>query len=200
MCQSLKRWNTGCDSDWSEGFSKCQLKRTDRDTALFSGYLDTRLIQDGKTERAGWAGMKSTDRWAFNRKHHYSHWENYSHLIVKCRGDGRSYKVMLHIPGYFDHTWHDSYSYPLHTHGGPYWQYERIPFSKFFYTIGGRIMDSQTKLIKAKISSIGIVLMDRMDGKFQLEIDYIGVAHDLTHREQIAYEQYNVPIIHSETL
>lgn len=129
-----------------EGFTKCALARTEHNTALFTGHLDTRLIRDGKTERAGWASMKTIDTLAFNRKRYMRHWMHYSHLLIKCRGDGRSYKVMLHHPGHLDLMWFDSHSYPLHTHGGPYWQYEKIPFSRFFLTVGGRIQDLQHPL------------------------------------------------------
>lgn len=144
----MKIWRTGCDSVWGRGFSNCKLERTEHNTALFSGYLDTRIIRDGKVERAGWASMKTVEMLAFNRKNYKRHWDYYSHLLIKCRGDGRSYKIMLHSPGHIDMTWHDSHSYSLHTHGGPYWQYERIPFSKFFIAVGGRIQDIQKPVPK----------------------------------------------------
>ncbi|CEF69776.1 Complex I intermediate-associated protein 30, mitochondrial [Strongyloides ratti] len=180
----INMWKTGCDSDWGEGFSTCSLKLTDENTALFSGNLSTKLINDGKTERAGWASMKSKDRRSFLRKKYMTRWLNYSHLIIRCRGDGRSYKIMLHTPGKIDLTWGDSYSYPLHTHGGPYWQIEKIPFSRFFHTVYGRIQDKQQKVFRQQISSI--------------EIDFIGVTHDKSHREEFAYETYTLPIWYSD--
>lgn len=63
--------------------------------------------------------------------------------MFKCRGDGRTYKISLNSPLLFDVTWGDAHSYYLHTHGGPYWQYEAIPFSKFIHTVRNRIMDKQ---------------------------------------------------------
>ncbi|PIO77640.1 Complex I intermediate-associated protein 30 [Teladorsagia circumcincta] len=115
----------------------------------------------------------------------------------ECRGDGRSYKIMLHAPKAMDITWGDSYSYPLHTRGGPYWQYEKIPFSKFFHTVAGRIQDKQNRVYLDEVSSLGIVLMDRIDGEFQLELDYIGVYNDQTHFEKFAYETYTLPLWNS---
>ncbi|KAI3422416.1 hypothetical protein GPALN_012929 [Globodera pallida] len=191
----LAKWETGCDSDWSEGFSKCELFRSDRGSAIFEGTLSTRLVKDGRTERAGWCSMRSLhDKKAFNRKSHFLDWNNYTHLLIKCRGDGRTYKVMLHIPQYFDVTWGDSYSFLLHTHGGPHWQYEMIPFSRFIYTIDGRIMDVQYSLDPRMASSIGITLMDRINGPFRLEIDFIGATHHISHLEKHAYETYNIPV------
>jgi hypothetical protein len=43
-------------------------------------------------------------------------------------------------------------------------------------------------------SNIGIVLMDRVDGPFNLEIEFIGVVNDRMHEERFAYEQYSLPI------
>lgn len=192
--ESLKRWQTGCDSIWNQGRSTCKFERTEHNTAIFSGNLSTKLIGDGKVNRAGWASIRTVDYLAFQRKRYLRHWMNYSHVLVKCRGDGRSYKLILHFPGHIDMFWFDSHSFPLHTHGGPYWQYEKIPFSRFFHTIGGRIQDKQSQIPAFQISNIGITLMDRVDGPFKLEIDYIGVINDRTHEEVFAYETYSLPV------
>ncbi|CAD5232006.1 unnamed protein product [Bursaphelenchus xylophilus] len=196
----MSRWQTGCDSDWGEGFSTVKLERTAQGTAMFTGYLDTTVLKNGRIERAGWCTMKSVDSRALNRKSVKKHWEYYNQLLIKCRGDGRSYKVIVYTPGYIDMMWGNCYSYPLHTHGGPYWQYYRIPFSRFFQTVGGRIMDVQRPLPTNIASNIGIVLMDRRDGKFKLEVDYIGVCKDATHNEECAYEGYSIPVYNTNSI
>lgn len=195
--EKLDLWKIGCDSDWNEGFSSCSLVNSDQETAVFQGNISTKVLKDGRVERAGWASMKLEDRKAFNRKKFLSKWRNFSHLLLKVRGDGRSYKVMLHSPLSMDFTWGDSFSHPLHTHGGPYWQYEKIPFSKFFHTVAGRIQDRQYRVNLEDTSSVGIVLMDRIDGDFRLEIDYIGVYNDTTHVEDFAYETYTLPVFNT---
>lgn len=193
-------WQTGCDSDWQQGYSKVELIRSPRNTAIFKGFLNTEVVKDGKTKRAGWASMKTQDTLAFDRKKHLWWWKNYTHMMIKCRGDGRSYKVMLYVPGAIDLTWGDTYSYPLHTHGGPYWQYEKIPFSRFLHTVGGRIQDSQRRVFQEDISAVSIGIMDRIDGEFQLEIDYIGCYNDVTHEEKFAYETYSIPMFNPQTI
>lgn len=45
----MKNWQIGCDSDWSEGYSKCELYRTDRNTAILEGNISTRLVKVAKT-------------------------------------------------------------------------------------------------------------------------------------------------------
>jgi hypothetical protein len=34
--------------------------------------------------------------------------------------------------------------------------------------------------------------MDRIDGPFKFELAFIGVTHDISHKETFAYETYNV--------
>ena len=51
---------------------------------------------------------------------------HYNNLVIKYRGDGRCYNVILHTPGYFDAEWHDQHGYYLFTKGGPYWQTARV--------------------------------------------------------------------------
>ncbi|VBB25961.1 unnamed protein product [Acanthocheilonema viteae] len=196
--ESFKFWRCGADSDSNEGFSKCEFISTDRKTALFRGTLSTKLIKDGRIERAGWAAIKLEERGPFMKKRYFSKWSNYSHFLIKCRGDGRTYKISLNSPLLFDITWGDAHSYYLHTHGGPYWQYEAIPFSKFIHTVRNRIMDKQYPIKNNNVSSLLIMLMDRIDGDFSLEIDYIGVVHDRSHLEEHSYEAYQLPILFTE--
>ncbi|VDK78884.1 unnamed protein product [Onchocerca ochengi] len=196
--ESFKFWRCGADSDSNEGLSKCEFVPTDRKTALFRGRLSTELIKDGRIERAGWAAIKFEERGPFLKKRYFSKWSNYSHFLIKCRGDGRTYKISLNSPLLFDITWGDAHSYYLHTHGGPYWQYEAIPFSKFIHTVRNRIMDKQYPIKNINVSSLLIMLMDRIDGDFSLEIDYIGVVHDRSHLEEHSYEAYQLPILFTE--
>uniref|UniRef100_A0A915D6J1 NADH:ubiquinone oxidoreductase intermediate-associated protein 30 domain-containing protein n=1 Tax=Ditylenchus dipsaci TaxID=166011 RepID=A0A915D6J1_9BILA len=134
--------------------------------------------KDGKTERAGWCGMKTCDRHAYNRRIQYKEWEHFSHLVIKCRGDGRRYKVMLHSPGIQDVTWFDSHTYPLHTHG-----------------VRDRIQDEQFVVPRHQVSAVGITLSDRINGDFKLEVDFIGAYHDTSHTEKFAYEMFQLPLL-----
>lgn len=116
----------------------------------------------------------------------------YNTLVIRLRGDGRSYLINLATEGYFDVMWNDVYHYILFTRGGPHWQTARIPFSKFFLSSKGRIQDKQCPIPLNKITNIGFSVGARggYDGPFSLEIDYIGLEFDPSHTETFAYEMY----------
>lgn len=68
----------------------------------------------------------------------------------------------------------------------------QIPFSKFFLSSKGRIQDRQNPLPLNKITNFGISAGDKINGPFNLEIDYVGLEFDPNHREVFAYEMYQM--------
>lgn len=202
--ETLSKWLVTSDSDYKRGFSKCELLLSKQKTAIFRGYLDTAVPKDGLTAYSGMVGMRSERKSkAFFRKDVHSDWGYFTHLMLKVRGDGRTYVLVLHTPGNLEHQWHNMYSHPLYTHGGPYWQFVKVPFSKFYKAFHGRVVSQQEPLVPpyrevwsryCPAVSLGIMLFDRTDGPFQLEIDWIGVYNDVTHTEEFAYEQYDPPL------
>ncbi|XP_067004572.1 complex I intermediate-associated protein 30, mitochondrial [Anabrus simplex] len=188
--ESFDQWVTTSDHDHGEGFSKCELVRSRGGNALFSGVLNTKVPKDGRIKKAGYCNMKSLRiRKSFKRDSYYD-WRMYTHLVMRVRGDGRSYILNLATTGYFDILWNDVYHYVLYTRGGPYWQIAKIPFSKFFLASKGRVQDKQCPIPLDKVTSFGISAGDKIDGPFQLEVDYIGLEFDPNHREEFAYEMY----------
>lgn len=138
-------------------------------------------------------------------------WSQYNHIVMRVRGDGRSYVLNLSTAGFYDITWNDVYHYIIFTRGGPYWQFIKvkaqkntiqvgikfisrfqIPFSKFVMGSKGRLQDFQTRLPLHQIASVGIAAA-KVDGPFSLEVDYIGLECDDTFQEDFAYEMYRVP-------
>ncbi|KAJ8980185.1 hypothetical protein NQ317_011430 [Molorchus minor] len=191
--ESLNNWIVTSDSDNGEGYSKCSLTLTNHKKALFSGHLSLRVPRDGKVKRAGYCNMKTLRaRKSFKRETHLD-WTSYNMLVMRVRGDGRSYLLNINTRGYYDITWNDTYHYILFTRGGPYWQVAKIPFSKFFFASKGRIQDRQQPIPLNKITSFGITAGERYAGDFSLEIDYIGLEYDPNHTEEFAYEMYQMP-------
>uniref|UniRef100_A0A915KWR7 NADH:ubiquinone oxidoreductase intermediate-associated protein 30 domain-containing protein n=1 Tax=Romanomermis culicivorax TaxID=13658 RepID=A0A915KWR7_ROMCU len=200
--EAFEQWQITSDNELKCGYSKCELLMSKNKTAIFRGYLDQTVPRDGKTSYSGLCSMKSRRRLkSFFRPIEYEYWAKFTHMVLKVRGDGRNYAVICHTPGFLDVTWHDYYSYPLYTHGGPYWQYIKIPFSRFYKASHARILGDQWPLlvgrdvenVQAPIVSMAISLYDLNDGPFNLEIDWIGLYQNNTHREEFAYESYKPP-------
>ncbi|XP_018327242.1 complex I intermediate-associated protein 30, mitochondrial [Agrilus planipennis] len=188
--ESLKNWIITSDSDNNEGFSNSSLTINKYGKGVFSGELSTRVPKDGKIKRAGYCNMTTLRaRKSFKRESYYN-WSNYNTLVMKVKGDGRSYFLNIHTKGYYDIMWFDMFHYVLFTRGGPYWQVTKIPFSKFFLSSKGRIQDKQFPVPLDRITSFGITASDKIDGEFKLEIDYIGLEYDPSHIENFAYEMY----------
>ncbi|XP_045527927.1 complex I intermediate-associated protein 30, mitochondrial [Pieris brassicae] len=186
----LDKFVTTSDSDHNEGFSHCKLDMSPAGRAQFHGYLDTRIPKDGRIKKSGYCSMRSKRiRKSFKRDSTYD-WNIYNTLVIKVRGDGRSYLLNISCEGYYDLTWNDIYHYVLYTRGGPYWQIAKIPFSKFVLGAKGRIQDKQTRMRLDRITHFGIACGDRYDGVFNLEVEYIGLEYDPTHDEEFAYEMY----------
>jgi len=187
---SLDKWRVTCDADQNEGYSHCSLIRNTCGIAVFSGHINLRTPKDGRVKRAGYCNIRSLRVRKSFKRDSYLDWTPYNTMVLKVRGDGRTYLLNILTRGTFDVTWHDTFHYQLYTRGGPYWQIAKIPFSKFFFASKGRIQDHQFPLRLDRISAFGITAQDRHGGDFSLEIDYIGLEYDPRHVEEFAYEQY----------
>ncbi|CAG9789216.1 unnamed protein product [Diatraea saccharalis] len=172
----LDKFVTTSDSDHNQGYSTCSLEMSSAGRALFHGNLDMRVPKDGRIKKAGYAAMRSQRiRKSFKREATYD-WHLYNTLVLKVRGDGRSYLLNISCEGYYDITWNDIYHYVLYTRGGPYWQISKIPFSKFVLGSKGRLQDKQNRMRPDKVTHFGISCGDKIPGKFNLEIEYIGMS------------------------
>uniref|UniRef100_A0A2P2I1M7 Complex I intermediate-associated protein 30, mitochondrial-like n=1 Tax=Hirondellea gigas TaxID=1518452 RepID=A0A2P2I1M7_9CRUS len=186
-------WVVTTDQDHGEGYSTASLSVSPSGYALFTGVLSTQIVDDGITDYAGYCNLQSfRPGKSFGRKSVYE-WAEYTHLVIRCRGDGRSYSLNLASAGHFDINWNDMFCYILYTRGGPHWQTYKVPFSKFFLASKGIIQDKQCHLDQGKVTALGISVGDKINAPFSLEIDYISVECDPIHTESFAYELYAMP-------
>jgi len=161
-------------------------------TGIFSGILSTRLPKDGKIKNAGYCNITTIPKEKSFKRTIYHDWTHYTHLVLRIRGDGRTYNLLISNRSFYDLTWNDMYYYPLYTRGGPYWQLVKIPFSKFVFSSKGRVQDDQNPLMLHEVSTFGITAADDISGSFKLEIAYIGLEYNEYHTEECAYESYDV--------
>ncbi|XP_064623044.1 complex I intermediate-associated protein 30, mitochondrial-like [Lineus longissimus] len=189
--ERINSWVVSCDKDHNEGKSEADFVLSKDNNGLFHGRINTEVPKDGKIKKAGYVNMRSPRRMkSFKRSIPYDYFADFTHLVIRCRGDGRPYMMNLAMDMYYDINWNDQFSYPLFTRGGPYWQTSKIPFSKFFRASKGRIQDKQEKVILEKVAHLGFTCADQNSGPFLLEIDYIMLLRDENHSEDFAYESY----------
>ena len=119
-------WIVTSDSDHNEGYSNCSLSLSPTGKGLFSGNLSTQLVKDGKQKRAGYCNIKSIRPMKSFKRDSVHDWSSYTHLVLRVRGDGRSYMITLGSAGYFDVQWHDQFHFALFTRGGPHWQISKV--------------------------------------------------------------------------
>ncbi|KAM9291290.1 complex I intermediate-associated protein 30, mitochondrial [Morus bassanus] len=188
--EDLNKWVISSDVEIG-GKSEVYLKLgRNNQAALLYGTLNTEVPRDGETKYSGYCSMRAKlPVGSFARKKYYD-WSNFNCLYLRVRGDGRPWMVNIYTDPYFSHQKDDLYNYFMFTRGGPYWEEIKIPFSKFFLSSRGRVQDNQHPIWLDKISTLGFTIGDKVDGPFQLEIDFIGLLNDRAHTEEFAYETY----------
>ncbi|NXL93596.1 CIA30 protein, partial [Alectura lathami] len=190
--EDLDKWVISSDVEIG-GKSEVYLKLgRNNQGALLYGVINTEVPRDGETKYSGYCSMRAKPPVGSFARKKYHDWSNFNSLYLRVRGDGRPWMVNIYTDPYFSHQKDDLYNYFMFTRGGPYWEEIKIPFSKFFLSSRGRVQDDQHPiwLDKASLLTLGFTLGDKVDGPFQLEIDFIGLLNDRAHTEEFAYEMY----------
>ena len=87
-------------------------------------------------------------------------------ILVRARGDGRSYQLRLRPGRQFDGvSW--AAAFPT----GEDWQRHWLPFDEFRPVFRGRPVPSAGQLPLADIAQLSVLLADRDAGRFRVEID-----------------------------
>jgi monofunctional biosynthetic peptidoglycan transglycosylase len=149
---SIQNWISVNDGVMG-GVSKGGFERTERKTLLFTGVLS--LENNG-----GFASIRTESR--------SMDLAGASGIIVKARGDGRTYWVSLRTARQFGAS---SYRSSLPTAKGEFSEI-LIPLSDFKLEAFGQQIPG-SPLDPASIASVGFTIADKKPGPFELEIEYI---------------------------
>ncbi|TNN10980.1 putative complex I intermediate-associated protein 30 [Schistosoma japonicum] len=155
----------------------------------FRGFISTRVPKRGDLIRSGFANLQSPESRLFGFVMSYG-LEAYSHLVIRYRGDGRKYQIVVLPPGRWDFDRSVTHQFALFTRGGPYWQIAKIPLSKFYRTHSSIIHTRQRAVDLGVMRIFSLTLMDDIEGPFSLELDYIGLYFDEQQNDIFDYEQY----------
>ena len=153
--ESLKNWISVNDGVMG-GVSRGGCKRTENGTLLFSG--DLSLDNNG-----GFASIRTEPR-PLNLT-------GASAIVVKARGDGRTYWAELRTSGQMGAS---SYRANLPTRKGE-WVETSIPLADFKLQAFGRALPGGA-VNPDKVDSIGFTLADKKAGPFELEIEQISAV------------------------
>jgi NADH dehydrogenase [ubiquinone] 1 alpha subcomplex assembly factor 1 len=141
------------------GESTGWLEATGNDSVAFIGLVS--LENNG-----GFASVRSRPR-----EHDL---DGFSGLELRIRGDGRRYKINLKTGLRADGI---LYRAVFETREDE-WQTLRLPFEEFLPTFRGRIAREAPPLDLSCVASLGLMISDRQDGPFRLEIAGIGAYAD----------------------
>jgi monofunctional biosynthetic peptidoglycan transglycosylase len=136
------------------GLSRSDLELTDQETVLFTGYLSLDNNGGFASTRARFETLDLSD---------------YGGVVVRVRGDGRTYQLRFRTDGSFDGV---SYTAEFGTAEGE-WTEVELPFELFRPTFRGYVPRGSGPLDPSRIRQLGILLGDKKEGPFQLEIAWV---------------------------
>lgn len=90
-------------------------------------------------------------------------------LTLRVRGDGRRYKLNLKTDGQLDGV---LYRVTFETRPDA-WQVLSFGFDEFVPTFRGRLVPTAPPMDPSRIASLGLMISDRQEGPFRLEIAWI---------------------------
>jgi NADH dehydrogenase [ubiquinone] 1 alpha subcomplex assembly factor 1 len=158
------------------GFSTANLDyypvtQTEPSHARFHGTISTKLPQNQPhIQRTGYAGWRTLDRGStiFGK----SLWdvEMYNYLAIQFKSDGRKYFVNVQTESIVPT---DIHQHLLHSKTPGEWELILIKWSEFVRTNHGQVVEPQREMLTRKVRTVGMSLIDRIPGPYDLSIHKI---------------------------
>jgi hypothetical protein len=98
----------------------------------------------------------------------------FDRLVIRVRGDGKRYQMRLRMSSSFDGI---AYRANFDTSAGE-WTTLEMPLSEFEPSFRGYRPRNAEPLDPSRVRQIGVMLTDKQEGPFRLEIAWIGAARD----------------------
>jgi len=136
------------------GISKSTMLITSHKTALFEGNVSLENY-------GGFASIRTYP--------HDYHLGSYDGLIIRVKGDGKSYRLRLRTDDHFDGI---AYQATFST-TSERWSTVHLPFRDFIPVYRGRIVTDAPLLNPAHIKRLGFMIADKQAGPFRLEIQWV---------------------------
>ncbi|MCJ1323156.1 hypothetical protein MMC15_008510 [Xylographa vitiligo] len=144
--------------------------------ARFFGSISTELpINRPHIQRTGYAAWRNRDRRGtiFGK----SLWDidPYTYLGLRVKSDGRKYFVNVQTETIVPT---DLHQHRLYTRRAGEWETILIKWSDFVRTNHGVVVEPQMEMLRQKVRTIGIGLIDRIPGPFDLAIERIWATNN----------------------
>ena len=150
---NLNQWRSINDTVMG-GISGSQLQLTKEGNALFTGNVS--LENNG-----GFASVQSVSS--------FYNLQGFDGIAIRVKGDGKRYKLSLKNSAYMGSP---RYQAVFNTEKGA-WTTIRLPFRSLIPTMHGRILENEPPIDISKILSFVLLISDKQEGSFLLEIDWI---------------------------
>jgi monofunctional biosynthetic peptidoglycan transglycosylase len=149
----LNKWRPINDTVMG-GISDSSLQRTEGGKALFTGYVS--LENNG-----GFASVQSQPS--------FYNLEGFDGIAIRVKGDGKRYKISLKNSVYMASP---RYQAPFNTEKEA-WTTINLPFHTLVPTMHGNVLENEPPINVSKIISFVLLISDKQEGPFSLEIDWI---------------------------
>lgn len=180
------------------GFSTAAITQKPEDTStstpshiLFHGNISTELDQNRPDiQRTGYAAWRNNDRGRTLFGELFWNVDSYMYIALRIKSDGRKYFVNVQTDSIVETDLHQHRLYTSHHRGaeGPndpgQWETVLIKLHEFVRTNHGQVTEPQNEMMKQKVKSVGIGLIDRTPGPFELGVSAIW-ATNLNERGQV---------------
>lgn len=159
--------------------------------ALFSGDISTKLPSNRPhVARTGYAAWRNSDRGHTLFGELFWDVDSYMYIALRVKSDGKKYYVNIQTDSIVETDIHQHRLYTKEHKGanGPNdpgrWETVLIKLHEFVRTNHGAISEPQNEMLRQKVKSVGIGLIDRSPGPFEIAVGAIW-ATNLNERGQV---------------
>jgi NADH dehydrogenase [ubiquinone] 1 alpha subcomplex assembly factor 1 len=133
-----------------------------------------------QVQRTGYAAWRTKDRPATIFGKALWDIDPYAFLALRIKSDGRKYFVNVQTESVVPT---DLHQHRLYARRPGEWETVLIKWNEFVRTNHGIVVEPQTELLRQKVRSVGIGLIDRVPGPFELCIERIWATNRLTEED-----------------
>lgn len=156
------------DSDRNKGGVIVSEQGKEPSHAVFKGVISNELPPNRPNiQRSGYAGFRTLDRGMSLWGKLLWDLSPYGYLALRIKSDGRKYFVNFQTESIVPTDLHQ-HLLPSYTPGE--WETVTIPFAAFVRTNYGQVVEPQSEMMTTKVRSVGISLIDRVPGPFELSV------------------------------